>query len=481
MSTKPKTVVPRTAINLKVNVPKAATKQLKIQRCNVGRKLIVSSNWLPLFGFSSGVKVVEELISKGNGIRIRLANKKDAKVKKIYERSYPSRKNNPLESQIDIRGQKLLNEGFSSDAEYVHITFRHGVIEIKPITNKTKESIKRFKSSNNPLVVALACSSGIDSMSLAKNGFEIDSVIEWRPNEARDKKDLTEVGALNALANVKVNYLINEDIMKLDLDRLAQLVQNNSSLFHISLQCDDLSNAKSNSLKEKSCENLTTSLDMTFDCISYISKFMPPMVLVENVENYKNSDAGKMLKARMRKLGYKVTDEVLDARDYSGLTSRKRYYLIGTLLDDEFVMPKATKRNNVPIWDEYIEPYILSGEARLVNHVGSFTKGIEQGRARIIKRDSQYSPTFIKSEDRMAKDSVFIMDEKRDNNLYFPSVEMMAKLMQIPDEYNLYTSSNSISKEFIGQSIEYPMHNLLIEEIKNSLLSAHAKLNNRLF
>ncbi len=36
---------------LKINIPTIATKQLKLQSCNAGKKLVVSTNWLPLFGF----------------------------------------------------------------------------------------------------------------------------------------------------------------------------------------------------------------------------------------------------------------------------------------------------------------------------------------------------------------------------------------------------------------------------------------------
>jgi DNA (cytosine-5)-methyltransferase 1 len=205
------------------------------------------------------------------------------------------------------------------------------------------------------------------------------------------------------------------------------------------------------------------------------------MVLIENVPNMKNSDAGKMLKARMKRLGYKVVDEVLDGRDFGGLTSRVRYYLVGTLLDVNFEMPKPIERNSKPIWDKFIEPYILNGEARLVNHSLSFKKGLESGRLRVIKRDSLFSGTILKSQDRMAKDSIVIMDEKRNGNMYFPSVEQLAKLMQIPDNYNLFTSSKAISTEFIGQSIEFPMHDAIVQQIRESLLNCHARLNSRLF
>jgi hypothetical protein len=38
---------------------------LKLQNCNAGKKLVVSTNWLPLFGFESNSRVKEELIGKG--------------------------------------------------------------------------------------------------------------------------------------------------------------------------------------------------------------------------------------------------------------------------------------------------------------------------------------------------------------------------------------------------------------------------------
>ena len=47
---------------LKINIPTIATKQLKLQSCNAGKKLVVSTNWLPLFGFEANAKIKEELI-----------------------------------------------------------------------------------------------------------------------------------------------------------------------------------------------------------------------------------------------------------------------------------------------------------------------------------------------------------------------------------------------------------------------------------
>lgn len=231
---------------LEINIPKVATKQLKLQNCNTGRKLVVSTNWLPLFGFESNSRVKEHLIGKGKGIRISLVDKDETNSKKVYTRSYNSRRNNPLETMLDIRSQTLINDAFPEDTETVHIQFTYGEVLITPMFNRKAAAIKQFKKSNNECFVA--CSSGVDAVSMVKKGFKIETLLEYRPNEKRDKNDMTETGALNAIANVEVNHLINEDIMNLDIERIAKLCsKSNYTNATFSIQCDEFSNVKANS------------------------------------------------------------------------------------------------------------------------------------------------------------------------------------------------------------------------------------------
>ncbi|RXJ98469.1 hypothetical protein CRV02_13330 [Arcobacter sp. CECT 8989] len=69
--------------NLTFYKPSNATKKLKLQNCSSGRKLVVSTNWLPLFGFEADSRVKEELISKGKGIRISLVDKEEGIYKTV--------------------------------------------------------------------------------------------------------------------------------------------------------------------------------------------------------------------------------------------------------------------------------------------------------------------------------------------------------------------------------------------------------------
>jgi len=468
------------AITLNVNIPSLITKQLKLQECANGKKLVVSTNWLPLFGFEKDTKVVEESLGEGKGIKVRLANKEDKRTKKVYSRTYHNRKNNPLETMLDIRGQKLIDTSFPKDTVNVHIVFKYGLITITPISDKKLEAIKKFKKNNDIFSTFLACSSGIDGVCLTKKGFKIETLLEYRPDEKRDKRDFSETGALNALVNISPKYLINEDIMNLDLEKIATLTCNSlSTLFHISLQCDDFSNAKASSLKEESIAETSSTIDMAYDMLKMVERFNFPTILLENVTGFGNSMIAKMVKVRLQRLGYRVYTENFNARDLRGITNRERYYMFATLLPASFEMPLYVERNQTPIWDQFIEPKIAKGELRDISHSKSIQDGLKCGRARLIKRDSVFSPTFLKSQSRMAKDTVVIYDEIR-QKFYYPNNELTAELMGIRD-VDFSAVSSTIENEIIGQSVEVPLHEAILGSIKEHIQIAYASLNGKLF
>lgn len=466
--------------NLTFYKPSNATKQLKLQNCSSGRKLVVSTNWLPLFGFEADSRVKEELISKGKGIRISLVDKEEANTKKVYTRQYKSRKNNPIETLLDIRSQRLINDAFPEDTENVHILFSYGEIVITPISNRKNKATKQFKSSKNKFNTFLACSSGVDAVSLVRKGFSIETCLEYRSQEKRDKTDLTETGALNVLANVEVNYLINEDIMNIDINKIAALTKKSiHTVAHFSLQCDEFSNAKANSLKEMAIEDGSTSIDMVYDALRIIDQFNFPAVLIENVPNFFTGDAGKILISRLKRFGYEVFVNKFDAREFGGLTSRVRGYLFATMLPAKFEMPEGTKKNEIPVWELLdIDRRIEEGELRDVSSTKSLIAGVENGRARLLKRDSLYASTVLKSQNRQLKDSLYIFDEVR-NKYFFPSNEVLAELMNI--EMNFDAVSKTIMSEIIGQSIEVPLHEEILESIHKHLTESNMLLSGKLF
>lgn len=327
-----------------IHIPETATKQLALQSCSAGRKLTISTNWLPLFAFTKDADTVEELIGEGKGFIVRLATEEDTKRKKVYTRTYANRKNNPLETMLDIRSQSLLNQALPADTVSVHITFTYGKITVKPITTRQAKRIKLAKSASDLLSAFVACSSGIDATSLYTEGFRIDSVLEWRPNEKRDgERDMTETGALNFISNIPVKNVINEDINEVDVEKIAKLVsQSKTTLFKVSPQCDDFSNVKAKSLKERSLEDLSTSSDMIYSIMRIIEESHFPFVYLEQVPGFLSSEIFAVFETKLRKWGYAVYKNVMESRDYNGMTSRKRFYMFATSFDAPFVWPEQT-------------------------------------------------------------------------------------------------------------------------------------------
>ncbi len=456
-----------------INIPNTVTKQLAIQSCQAGRKLTVSTNWLPLFGFTKDAEVVEELIGEGKGIVVRLANPSDTKKKKVYTRTYTSRRNNPLETQLDIRSQTLLDRAIPASTKRVHITFSYGKVTIRPISERQAKRIELAKSAGDLLSAFVACSSGVDATSLYSEGFRIDAALEWRPNEKRDKdRDLTETGALNLISNVPVKHLINEDIGEVNVESVAKLVSNSkTSLLSISLQCDDFTNVKSKSLKEKALEDLSTSSDMAYDALKIIEASNFPYILLEQVPGFMSSEAYAIMETKLRKWGYSVHKNIMDSRDYGGLTSRKRFYMFATSFETDFAWPETVQRNESSIWEEYI----LSSLPRLrdVTHSESIQDGAACGRLRVINKDSVCSPTFLKSQDRMAKDSVVVELEGR---YYFPDIELMKTLMEIPTSFSTEAVSLSQGCEIIGQSVDFAMHTQIVQSVKHHVELVKASL-----
>lgn len=451
---------------LKIHSAERITKRLKVKSyANDRRKVVISSNFLLLMDFHPGDEIVERSLGKGKGFTIERAYDlfDQGKTKKVYEREYKHRRNNPVETVLETASQRLLNESIPSDCEYVHIVMERGRVTVKPLTSHQQEALSNANSASDRLSAFVACTGGVDCHSLLNNGFTIHSVAEWRPREARDGQDLSETGALNALANVpNIRNIFNEDVMALDAGQLARAMKESPyTLFHMSPQCDDHSNVKAASLKARSVEDLSSTLDMGYDVLRFIEAMAPPTILLENVPQWLGSGMYRILELRLRRWGYRKHELVADARAYGGLTSRKRAYSFFTCLPTPFEFEAPQPHSEQPIWP-LVEKHLK--DCRNVSHSKSLQDGLKSGRLRLITPVSASSPTLLKSQDRMAKDSVVIQDAA--GELWFPSEALMKELMGFGEGFSLESVSRSVGSEIIGQSIEVPLHDSVLRSVR---------------
>jgi len=454
--------------SLQLNIPDVASKRLAITCYSDGRRKVqISSNLLDMFGFSQGTKVVERTLDSG-GYMVELAENSclPNKVKKIYRREYKTRKSNPFETVFETTSKAIL-KSIPISSTHVHVTMMYGRLIVKDVIDKVAKRLNKFMTSNNPLTTFSMCSSGVDAAAAQSVGMDIVSALDWRPSEKRDHQDFTESGMLSFLANIKgIKHFFNEDIYDVSSKYIKHVTSKSpSNLLTVSLQCDDFTGVKNSKAKTDSLVDLSSTLDMCIPILNCIRELQFPMILMENVCQFGSSDIGKLWDLHLRRMGYFTFSKNIDCRDHEGNSSRKRLFHFATSLPVPFEWPQETQRSTVPFWDRYIK----GNEERFrdVSHSKSIQKGKETGRLRIIDRIKPHSPTPLKSQLRMCKDSVVI--EGQDGKILFPDEALLKDLMTIPQSFNLNVVTSTLASEIIGQAVDYKLYQEIIKSVKDHI------------
>ena len=453
-----------------VSAPAITLKDLRISTLAstdsaVKRRLRLSSNFLKLAGFEENTRFDARALGFEKGIELTYAPNGSHK---IHVRTYGRRKANPLETQVDLQSQSLIDAAIPSYVEACRWEIQPGRIQIIPMANRVfsiGRSMRRRRLEER-LEAFVALTGGCDVRLLEDHGFTVRGVLEFRPQEARDTSDRTETGALNALANGRnIRLLANQDIYKADWGRVAhhlQAVDGVVPMLHASLQCDDFSCLKDSKSRQASIENLTSTIDMVVPLLRGVDALMPAVVVIENVPGFITSQAGAILQLQLRRMGYQVDAAVLSSPDFGGLTLRRRTYIVASIWPG-FVFPNATGRNTRPIHEVLAEDIPRMAD---VSDRSSVRKGLEGGRARIIRPGDTNAPTVTKSQPRGAKDSVLMEVDGRYRFIDGPASKRLMGLERVNTE--LLTSD--LEAEVIGQSIEAPMHGALMDAIRRHIL-----------
>jgi len=91
--------------------------------------------------------------------------------------------------------------------------------------------------------------------------------------------------------------------------------------------------------------------NLFFDIVRILEDKKPKAILLENVKNLKTHDKGNTISViynELQKLGYKVTDQVLNTMDHGNIPqNRERVYIVGFLDQDSF--NKFEFPNKIPL------------------------------------------------------------------------------------------------------------------------------------
>lgn len=454
-----------------VSAPSVILKDLRISNLSsvdgpTKRRLRLSSNFLKLSGFEENTRFEARSLGFEKGIELTY---QPNGAHKIHVRSYGRRKANPLETQVDLQSQSLIDGAIPSYTEACRWEISPGKILILPMANRafTIGRSMRKRPLEERLEAFVALTGGCDVRLMEDHGFTVRGILEYRPQEARDTSDRTETGALNALANGRnVRLMANQDIYAADWSRIAHHLGARDGVIpvlHASPQCDDFSALKTHEARQASIDNLSSTIDMVIPLLKGVDALMPATVVIENVPGFLTSQAGTILQLQLRRMGYHVKADVLSGPDFGGLTLRKRAYIVASIWP-HFEFPTPTGRNTTPIHE------ILAGHLERMPDItdrSSMQKGLEVGRARVVRRGDTGAPTITKSQPRGAKDSAVV---EVDGRYRFIDAPASKKLMGL-ESVNTELLTSDLEGEVIGQSIEGPMHGALMEQVRLHILA----------
>lgn len=133
------------------------------------------------------------------------------------------------------------------------------------------------------------------------------------------------------------------DISKIDVKQLEDF-----DVFIAGFPCQDIShNGKQQGMKEG------TRSGLVWNALQIISYKKPKFVVFENVKNllnYRFADDLKRIVETLEELGYWVSYELLNAKNFGVSQNRERVFIVASL-EGEFMIPKASNRRLVSLHD----------------------------------------------------------------------------------------------------------------------------------
>lgn len=215
------------------------------------------------------------------------------------------------------------------------------------------------------------------------------------------------------------------------------------------------------------------------------------VIFLENVKGIKNHDKGNTLKTiigTLDELGYDVSTEVLNSRNFGLPQNRERIFIVGWLkqTNKTFKFPFGIDSNDEIIYEKENLINVKStvvGDILLKNpntkytisdklfagHIRRRQEHKEKGNGfgfSSVNENTQYTSTISA---RYYKDGSEILIEQEDANPRKLTPREAANLQGYPENYIIPVSDNQAYKQF-GNSVSVPVIQAIFNEIKKQLL-----------
>ena len=221
--------------------------------------------------------------------------------------------------------------------------------------------------------------------------------------------------------------------------------------------------------------------NLFFDIIRILKAKKPKAFLLENVKNLKTHDKGNTIKIiyqELEKLGYKVTNDVLNAMEYGNLPqNRERIYIVGFLEQkafDNFKFPKKiplTKTIHDCLENKEVEDkYYYNNKPLYAKLKTEITKKdtVYQWRRKYVRENKNgVCPTLTANMGMGGHNVPLILNGKGIRKL---TPRECANFQGFPKNYKLPNIADSHLYKQFGNSVSIPVIKRIAKNIKAALI-----------
>jgi len=216
-----------------------------------------------------------------------------------------------------------------------------------------------------------------------------------------------------------------------------------------------------------------------FDIIRILKDKKPKAFLLENVKNLKSHDKGNTIKViyeELEKLGYKVTDKVMNAMEYGNIPqNRERIYIVGFLDQksfDKFKFPTKIplKKTIQDCLEKNIDKkYYYNGKPLYEKIKNDITKKdtVYQWRRKYVRENkNSVCPTLTANMGMGGHNVPIILD---DNGIRKLTPRECANFQGFPNNYILPKIADSQLYKQFGNSVVIQVVQRIAENMKQAL------------
>ena len=180
--------------------------------------------------------------------------------------------------------------------------------------------------------------------------------------------------------------------------------------------------------------------------VYFLKKFNPDIFVFENVPGIKSAKGGEFLRnfvSMVNKAGYKVTEKILNAKDFMVLQQRKREIIIGWKKEYKLDYPEFE-----PVEHNYNVGALLSDLPRLEPGHGEYLQEYKSGASDYLEK------TGIRKNNDILIQHTARYHSERDRGIYryvineWNTNHRHIKYGELPEEFQPYENTGSFSDKF---------------------------------